>query len=150
LTEEIVMWYAVLVVRVLLGLVFTFFGLNFYLQFMELPKPDGAAATFMSALGPSGYMAAVKVFEVTGGVLLLAGILVPLGLVLLTPVIVNILFFDLFLAGKPGLSLALLPMAIFLIWVYRPYFVSIFTLNAKPSIAQRDTSATANRQAVGA
>src|SRR5437660_1158284 len=45
------MGYAVLVVRILLGLIFTFFGLNFYLHFMELPKPDGAAAAFMGAVG---------------------------------------------------------------------------------------------------
>lgn len=128
------MGYAVLAVRILLGLVFTFFGLNFYLHVVDLPKPDGAAAAFMGAVGPSGYLAAVKVFEVTGGILLLAGILVPFGLVCATPVVVNILFYDLFLVGKPGLGLVLLPMALFLVWAYRPYFLSVFTVHARPAL----------------
>jgi hypothetical protein len=132
------MWYAVLAVRLLLGFVFAFFGLNFYLKFMDMGTPNltPAASNFVSAIGPSGYMHAVKVFEVVGGILLLSGILVPIGLVCLTPVIVNIFFYDVFLMGKPGLSFALLPMAIFLIWAYWPYFASVFTLHAKPVVAR--------------
>jgi len=145
------MWYAILTVRLLLGLVFTFFGLNFYLKFMDMGSPNltTAASNFVTAIGPSGYMHAVKVFEVVGGILLLSGILVPIGLVCVTPVIVNIFFYDVFLMAKPGLSFALLPMAIFLIWAYRPYFMSVFTLHAKPAVAQRETRPTAG-QIVGA
>jgi putative oxidoreductase len=146
------MWYAVLAVRLLLGAVFTFFGLNFYLKFMDMASPSltTAASNFMSAVGPSGYMHAVKAFEVGGGILLLSGILVPLGIVFLTPVIVNIFFYDIFLMGKPGLSFALLPMAIFLFWAYRAYFLSVFTLHAKPAVSPREAGATAGRPAVGA
>ena len=93
-------------------------------------------------------MAAVKVFEVTGGILLLTGILVPLGLVFVTPVIVNILFYDLFLVGKPWSGLAPLPMARFLIWAYRPYFMSVFTLHAKPAVGTMRSQVT-DRRPVG-
>jgi putative oxidoreductase len=133
------MKYAVLAVRLILGLGFTVLGLDYFLHFLDMPKPDDlppAVTSFMSALGPTGYMKAIKVFEVTGGVLLLTGFIAPLGLVLLTPVIVNIFFYDLFLMQKPGLGYALLPMALFLIWAYRPYFASVFTLRAHPAVGR--------------
>ncbi len=124
---------AVLIVRTLLGLPFFVLGLNFFFHFFEMsgPEPTPEAVHFMNALLPTGYMKAVKCFEVAGGALLLSGFFVPLGLVLLTPVIVNIAFFDIFLMQKPGLGELLLAMALFLIWAYRPYFASVFTFNAK-------------------
>ncbi len=65
--------------------------------------------------------------------LVLTGLFVPLGLTLLTPVLVNIVFYDLFLMGKPGLGEVLLALVIFLIWAYRAYFAAVFTMFAKPS-----------------
>lgn len=129
------MKYAVLAARLLLGLTFVVVGLNFYLKFMDMSSPEAtpAAASFMNALVPTGYLAAVKVIEITGGALLLAGICVPLGLVLLTPVLVNIVFYDAFLMQKPGLGIAFLAMAVFLIWAYRSYFVSLFAVWARPA-----------------
>ena len=47
-------------------------------------------------------MNVVKVLELVGGALVLSGRLVPLGLVILTPVAVNILLFEIFLVGHPG------------------------------------------------
>ena len=69
-----------------------------------------------------GYMDVVKVLELVGGVLVLSGRLVPLGLVILTPVAVNILFFEIFLLGQPGLGVVLTALCIFLIWAYRSHF----------------------------
>ena len=130
------MKYAILALRVLLGLTFVVFGLNHFLKFipMENPSLPPAAANFASALGSSGYLNAVKVFEISGGVLLVTGILVPLGLVLLTPVLVNIVCFDVFLMQKPGLGMFLLAVAIYLIWAYRPYFQALFTVHAQPVV----------------
>ena len=129
------MKYAILAVRMLLGLAFVVFGSNYFLHFLAMPMPEltPAAKSFMDAVVPSGYMNAVKCFEITGGVLVLTGLFVPLGLTLLTPVLVNIVFYDLFLMGKPGLGEALLAMAIFLIWCYRANFAAVFTMFAKPS-----------------
>lgn len=93
--------------RILLGLIFLIFGLNLYLHFLKMPPPEGQAAAFMGAMFSSGYMYAVAAFQVVGGLLLLIGRFVPLGLTLLGPVIVNIMFFHIFLAPA-GLPLAIL------------------------------------------
>lgn len=129
------MKYAVLVVRLLLGLAFVVIGSNHFLKFMEMGSPDlpAPAKSFVAAIVPTGYMSAVKVIEFTGGLLLLTGLFVPLGLVLLTPVLVNIAFYDIFLMQKPGLGMIFLAMAIFLIWAYRPYFLALFTIRARPA-----------------
>ena len=99
---------AVLVACVLLGLMFLVFGLNGFLNFLHMPMPPGPAGQYMGVLFLSHYLHAVFLVEVIGGVLLLSGQFIPLGLVLLGPVIVNILLFHTFLfpAGFPPALLA--------------------------------------------
>jgi len=104
-----------IIARILLGLVFAVFGLNAFLSFIPMPPPQGQAGAFMGALFTSHYLYAVKCFEIIGGLLLLSGRLVPLGLTLLGPVIVNILFYDIFLdrSGLPmGIVVALLALIV--------------------------------------
>lgn len=132
--RENFMKYFILAVRLILGGAFVFFSLNYFLHFysMSRPEPTPAAQNFMAAIGPTGYMDAVKVIELTGGLLLLTGLMVPLGLVLLTPVLVNINFYDAFLMKQPGIGLPLLAMAILLIWGYRANFAGLFKICARP------------------
>src|SRR2546422_7318715 len=91
--------------RSLLGLIFVVFGLNAFLHFLNMPPPQGLAGDFVKALFVSHYFYVVAVFQVAGGALCLLGRFVPLGLTLLGPVIVNILFFHLLL-GTSGLPQA--------------------------------------------
>jgi len=56
-------------------------------------------ALFFAAIYPTGFLAVVKVIEVVGGALLLSGRFATLGLTLVGPVVVNIVLFDIFLAG---------------------------------------------------
>lgn len=118
---------AVIIARTLLGLVFFVFGLNAFLNFLPLPPPPaGLAADFMRALLASHYLYAVKCFEVGGGLVLLSGRFTPLGLTLVGPVIVNILFYHIFLdhSGLPmGLVLAVLEL--FLVWQKRHAFAGL-------------------------
>ena len=103
------------IARILLGLVFTVFGLNAFFRFIPMSPPQGQAGAFMGALFTSHYLYAVKCFEIIGGLLLLSGRFVPLGLTLLGPVIVNILFYDFFLdhSGLPiGIVVALLALIV--------------------------------------
>jgi putative oxidoreductase len=88
---------AVLVARILLGLTFLVFGLNGFLNFLHMPMPPGPAGQYMGVLFVSHYLLVVCLVEVIGGVLLLSGQFIPLGLVLLGPVIFNILLFHTFL-----------------------------------------------------
>lgn len=129
------MFWAVLMARVLLGLPFLVFSLNFFLHFMPNPPPPPAgspAAEFSGLLFASGYFHAVKVVELVGGLLVLSGRLVPLGLVLLTPVAVNILFYEIFLVGQAGPGVPLVILCCALIWAYRSHFASVFAI--KPTI----------------
>jgi putative oxidoreductase len=89
---------ATIIARVLLGLVFFVLGLNVFFNFIPTPPlPKNEAGAFMGALFSGGYLYAIKCFEISGGLLLLIGRKVPLGRTLLGPVIVNILFYDIFL-----------------------------------------------------
>ena len=82
-----------LIARVLLGLMFTFFGLNGFLHFLHMSPPAGLAGQYMAVMTQSHYFNFVYGLQLLTGILLLAGIFVPLALVLLAPVIVNILLF---------------------------------------------------------
>ena len=94
---------AVLIARILLGLMFLVFGLNGFLNFLHMPMPPGPAGQYMGVLFMSHYLHVVFVLEIVGGALLLSGQFIPLALVLLGPVFFNILLFHAFLfpAGFP-------------------------------------------------
>ena len=110
--------------RLLLGLVFTVFGLNGFFHFIPNPPHPGPAGVFLGALAATGYMfPLIKSVEVAGGVLLLSGRFVPLALTLLAPVIVNIAAFHLALdpAGAP-VALVIVALEAYLAWSYREAF----------------------------
>jgi uncharacterized membrane protein YphA (DoxX/SURF4 family) len=124
---------AVVIARVLLGLVFFVFGLNGLHPFMQNPPAPPAAAAFFGALLSTHYMFFL-IFgtQVLGGALLLLGIAVPFALVILAPVVVNIVFFHIFLSPE------LLPMALvvaaleaFLAWHYRAAYARLFSSGSR-------------------
>ena len=117
---------ATTIARILLGLIFVVFGVNAFLHFLPMPPMQGLSAQFMGALFQSHYLYAIKCFEISGGLLLLLGRYIPLGLTLLGPVIVNILFFHIFLDNS-GLPLALIvsALALFLLVRYRSAFAGL-------------------------
>lgn len=94
------------IARLLLGLLFVVFSLNFWLHFIPVPPPpDGSlAAGFMGAIYMSGYLTFVKVLELVGGLLLLSGRFANLALAVLGPIVINIALFHLFLV-KGGYEL---------------------------------------------
>jgi putative oxidoreductase len=105
---------AVLVARVLLGLLFLVFGLNGFFQFLHMPPPTGLAAQYFGVLFVSHYLVPVFLLQVIGGALLLANRFVPLGLLLLGPVLVNILIFHSLMAPE-GLPMALFATVLWLV-----------------------------------
>ena len=127
------MSWAAVVVRTLVGLMFLVFGLNGLLPkpFVEMPPLPDPAGAFIGLLVTTGYLKAVKALEVLGGVLLLSGRAAPLGVVILTPIAVNILLYEVYLLGAPGVGGVLTAMLVFLVWAYRRYFGPVFTLNAQ-------------------
>ena len=120
---------ATLVARFLLAAIFIVFSLNFWLKFIPMPPPPPADSTvgmFMGALFPTGYLAAVKVLELLGGLLVASGRFTCIGLLILGPIILNILFFDVFLAKafNPVSTLAA-ALALFLLWANRERFAPL-------------------------
>jgi putative oxidoreductase len=110
--------------RLLLGLVFTVFGLNFFLHFLPMPPPPPRAMTALGGLLATGYLLPLAhVVELAAGALLLAGLFVPLALALLAPVIVNIVAYHLLFAPA-GLAVPLVVLALelFLARAYRAAF----------------------------
>ena len=118
---------ATIIARVLLGVLFVVLGLNIFLNFIPLPPPPaGPARDFMTALAVSHYFYVVGALQVIGGTLLFAGRLVPLGLTLLGPVIVNILCFHIFLEPSSlPLAIVVATLALFLLWRYRASFAGL-------------------------
>jgi uncharacterized membrane protein YphA (DoxX/SURF4 family) len=118
-----------LIPRILLGLVFTVFGLNGFLHFLPMPPMSGPPADFFGALFATHYML-MLIFgaQVLGGVLLLVGIFVPFALVVLAPIVLNIVCFHLYLAPS-GLPLAIIVviLELWLAWSYREKFAPLFS-----------------------
>ena len=119
---------AVLIARILLGIIFLVFGLNGFLHFLPQPEMPQAAGAFFGALAATGFMLPlVFATQVVGGVLLLIG-MVPLGILVLTPVIVHIVGFHLFLApGGLPFAIVVAALGVFLAWAYRRAYRSLFT-----------------------
>ena len=92
----------------LLAVVYLVFGLNYFFHFIPMPPMSGDAGTFTGLLYTSKYLLVVKLIEVMSAILLLVPATRALGLLLIAPVTVNILLFELFIAHQPGIGLILL------------------------------------------
>jgi putative oxidoreductase len=114
---------------ILLGIIFVVASLAFFLDLAPLPSapPGSPIGLFFGALVPSHYMAFVKVFELSGGILVAIPRMRRLGLLLLGPVIVNILAFHLFIA-RGGFANPLLigavSLGLYLLWAERRSFAA--------------------------
>jgi|ERR1041384_1836398 uncharacterized membrane protein YphA (DoxX/SURF4 family) len=122
---------ATLIARILLGLVFVFFGSNAFLNFIHAPLPGGLAGQFISVLFQSHYVYFVGGVQVLGGALLLVNRYVPLGVTLLGPVIFNILLYHLLLDHTGG-SIAIVVAILWgiLAYRYRQNFAGLFVQRA--------------------
>jgi putative oxidoreductase len=122
------------IARYLLGLLFTVFGLNGFLNFIHQPPPaNPLAIQFFIAIGSSHFAAFFFGVQLIGGLLLLSGYFVPLALTLLAAEIYNILAFHLTLAPAsiaPALVASVLWVLVFL--QYRASFKDV--LAAKPAV----------------
>lgn len=121
------------VARYLLGAVFFVFGLNGFVNFITLPPMPTEAREFLEALVKSGYMMQlIKGTEVVCGALLLAGVAVPLTLVVLAPIVINIVLFHVYLTPPKDTvsAFVFLALHLFLVWRYRAWYKPLFTLRA--------------------
>src|SRR5438270_13145241 len=115
------------IVRVLLGLVFIFFGSNAFLRFLPMPPlPQNLAGDFIKVFFASGYVYVVGGMQLLSGLILLIGKFVPLGLIILGAIIFNIWTFHILMApeGFPPAIIVTLLWA-FLVWTYGERFAGI-------------------------
>jgi len=121
-----------IIARYLLGLMFTVFGLNGFLNFIHQPPPaNPLAMQFFVVVSESHFAAFFFAVQVLGGLLLLSGFFVPLALTLLAAVLYNILAFHLTFAPAtiaPALVACVLWVLVFL--QYRERFNGIFSAKA--------------------
>jgi uncharacterized membrane protein YphA (DoxX/SURF4 family) len=124
------------IARYLLGLMFTIFGLNGFLNFIHQPPPaNPLAIQFFVAISASHFAAFFFAMQLIGGLLLLSGFFVPLALTVLAAELYNILAFHLTLAPAsiaPGLVACVLWVLVFL--QYRESFNGV--LAAKPVVKE--------------
>ena len=126
---------AILIARILLGLLFFVFGLNGILHFLKMEMPTGDAGVYLGVLSGHGILSFVSVLMVIAGLLLLVRRYVPLALVILGPIIVNILMFHFMIAhGGAAPGLVSLVLELFLIWAYRFSFRGLF--DAAPEVTR--------------
>lgn len=126
---------AVLIVRILLGLVFFAGGLNHIIHASPVTMA-GDAGVYTNLMITTKYMTIVGLLELIGGLLLLVGRFVPLGLTILAPIIVNILLFTLLMMPQAiavVIVMVMVALEAFLIWAYRLSFRGLF--DASPEVS---------------
>jgi hypothetical protein len=139
---RVAMKYITYSAQLLLGLIFTVFGLNGFLHFIPMPPPSGIAGQFLGALFVSHYLVVVFALQLAAGVLLLANRYVPLALTVLGPIVANIVLFHVLMAPE-GLPLAIVTTVLWAVAFFRvrSAFAGIFQARteATPSAAHEQT-----------
>ena len=122
----------VLIARILLGLIFTVFGLNGFLHFLPMAMPKGLAGQYLGVLYMSHYLVPIFAVQLIGGLLLLANRFVPLALTILGAELVNILLFHSLMAPS-GLPLALFVTLLWFVTFYsvRKAFAGVLAMKVE-------------------
>ena len=129
---------AVLIARLLLGLIYLTFGLDYFLGFIghivNLPSAGGKADAFFGALAATKYFFPfLKSIEIICALFLLIDRFTAFFLVAVLPITVNICVFHLCMTPTYlPLGASMLALNLFLLYAYRKYYMSLFAF--KPTI----------------
>lgn len=115
----------------LLALIFLVFGSNFFLHFLTMPSAGGDAGVFAGLLYTTGFLALVKSLEIILGALILVPSTRALALLLIAPISVNILLFELLIAKQPGLGILVVILNAWGIYLNRKRYMSIVHMKVK-------------------
>lgn len=120
---------SVIIARILLGLPFVVFGLNGFLHFIPMQGMPERALDLIMAFVRTGYMLQIiAACEVVAGSMILSGFFVPLGLLILAPIVAHIILFHMFLTPGPKeliLPLIITALGLFLAKKYHKVFSPI-------------------------
>lgn len=119
----------VMIARILMGLIFAFFGANMLFHFLPNPPlPPGPVKDFTTVLSSTHYDAVVGFFQLVPGLLLLVNRYVPLALTVLAAQLVNILTTHILVMKGVGLPMPIVVVIFWIIvfWSVRSAFTGIF------------------------
>jgi putative oxidoreductase len=106
-----------------LALVYLVFGSNYFFHFIPMPPLEGNAGNFIGLLYSTGFLAFVKVLEIVLAFLLILPTTRKLALLLIAPISLNILLFELFIAHQPGIGILLVLLNALSIFQHRKQYL---------------------------
>jgi hypothetical protein len=111
----------------LLAIIFLVFASNFFLHFINLPSPTGDAGAFIGVIYKTEFLRFVKVLELVFAILLIVKPTRALSLLLIAPISLNILLFEVFIAQQPGIGVLLVLLNALAIFFNKEKYISIVT-----------------------
>jgi hypothetical protein len=99
----------------ILAFLFLFGGINFFFPLAPMPTMTGNQLAFFNLFGPTGYM----------GVLIIMPTKRALGTLILAPISVNILLFEICLANAPGIGILLIALIGLVIYQEKQKFLAL-------------------------
>jgi putative oxidoreductase len=124
---------AVIIVRILMGLMFLFASVVVLFHLVKQPAPQGKTKIFMEGVAATGYlMTLIKVTELLCAIALLVGRFAPLATVVIFPITINIFLYHAFI-GPEGLVMAVLLLLgnLFLAYAYRKHYALLVAPKAQ-------------------
>jgi putative oxidoreductase len=118
---------AVIIVRILMGLLLLVSAISFFFNLMTPQKMGEGATLFVTGMVASIYMfPVVKVLEIIVGLSFIFGRFVPLATVVIFPIVLNIVLFHAFLAPE-GMAVPVFLLAgnLFLAYTYRKNYETL-------------------------
>lgn len=113
------------ITSIILGIPYLILGSNYFFNFIAMPPMPGDAGAYLGLLYNTGFLAVVKTLEIILSILLISGFLRPLALILVAPISINILLFEVLIAKMPGVGVLLVALNAFAIFTYKEKYNSI-------------------------
>ncbi len=108
-----------------LALIYLVFGSNYFFHFITMPPMAGNAGSFVGVLYSTSFLLVVKLLEIAFAVLMLVPKTRALGLVLIAPITINILLFELLIAQQPGLAVLMVILNGLAILQYKDQYIGM-------------------------
>src|SRR3954469_6194121 len=120
---------AVIIVRVLMGLLFLFASITVLFKLIPQPELTGNVKIFMDGVNATGYLLPLlKITELLCGIAFVSGRFVPLATVVIAPIIINIFMYHAFVdtSGLP-VGIFLVVANVFVAYYYRDHYKGLLT-----------------------
>jgi uncharacterized membrane protein YphA (DoxX/SURF4 family) len=114
-----------LVARIFLGGIFVISGLNGFFHFIPSTAMPGSPMAFLSSMVSTGdFFYVIKFFEIILGTMMLAGIFMPIVLIMMFPISMNIFMFHM-TTGHGGIPMAMIMIIahIYMLYMHREKYV---------------------------